>query len=75
MIRLLTVKAEYYSSQYRYDLATKYVNEALAVYKEMFGESKNHTEYLGILRKQAKIAKEQARFQEALEIADKIEAI
>lgn len=70
-----TVLAEYYLSHYKYDKASKYLADALVAYEEVFGESKNHNEYLAILRKQAKIAKEQARYQEALEIADKIEAI
>ena len=51
-IRVRTILAEYYLSSYKYEKANKYLADALVLYREAFGESKNHKEYLGILRKQ-----------------------
>ena len=42
---------------------------------EEYGEKKNHVEYVTILRKQMKIARDQKKYQEALDISTRIEGI
>jgi hypothetical protein len=42
---------------------------------EEYGENKNHVEYVTILRKQMKIARDQKKYQEALDISTRIEGM
>ena len=42
---------------------------------EEYGDNKNHVEYVSILRRQMKIAREQKKYQEALEISARIEEV
>ena len=42
---------------------------------EEYDENKNHAEYVTILRKQMKIARDQKKYQEALDISTRIEGM
>ena len=72
---VMTILAEQCSKKGQQDKAIQYITRAHSIATEVLDGVTNHKKFIGILSGQASIALRQKKYQEALDITVKIEAI